>query len=92
MDQKKVTDYLFLIKYPVDSQETLLEYQCKVDAMLEMVLARDLMDHPELKLRSYMWALSDAIGRAKSFSEDLMGALNRITTLLIKPENAIFEK
>jgi hypothetical protein len=84
--------YLLLIKHLVNSQETLLEYQTKVEAMVEMVLAKDLIDYPTLKLHTYLWALSDVVGKAKSLSEDLMSALNRITTLLMHSGEPIFNR
>ena len=92
MDQNRVTDYLLLIKHLVDSQETLLEYHTKVEAMVEMVLAKDLIDYPTLKLHTYLWALSDVVGKAKSLSEDLMCALNKITSFLMNAEEPIFNR
>ncbi len=92
MDHSKLSDYLFLIKHVVDSQEALLEYQSKVEFMIEMVLAKDLIDYPTLKLHVFFRALSDSVGRAVSFTEDLMSALNRITTLLMNSEEPTFEQ
>lgn len=84
MGHSKVSDYLLLIKYLVDSQESLLEYQMKVEAMVEMALKRDLIDYPTLKLHVYLRALGDSVGSAISFTEDLMRALNKITSLLME--------
>ncbi len=92
MDQKKLTDYLFLIKHLIDSQEALLEYQTRVELMVEMVLANDLIDYPDLKLHVYLRELSDAVGRATCITEDVMGALNEITTLLMNSGEPIFNE
>ncbi len=91
MDQEKVTDYLFLIKRVIDSQETLLEYQSKLESIVEMTLERDLIDYLAMKLHVYLRALSDSIGGAVSFTEDLIAALNKISTLLMNSEEPIFE-
>lgn len=82
---------MMLIKHVIDSQEPLLEYQTRVETMVEMVLAKDLIDYPALKLHIYLSALSDSVSRAIGLSEDLMGTLNRITTLLMNSEEPVFD-
>lgn len=83
MDQKKVTDYLFLIKCLIDSQEALLEYHARVEAMAEMVLENDLIDYPALKVHVYLRELRTSVSRATCSTKDMISALNRITTLLM---------
>ncbi len=83
MDGKKVTDYQFLIKIIADAEESLLEYQAKFEAMIEIVLERDLIDYPALKLHVYIRELNDSIDRSLRLTEDLTSALNRIISLLM---------
>ncbi len=91
MDKCKVSDYVLLMKQLVDSQEVLLEYHIKVEAMVEMALAKDLIDYPALKLHTYLWALSDLVGKAKSYNEDIISTLNNIVTLLTNLGEPIFD-
>lgn len=89
MDHNKVTDYLALMKLLIDSQVALLNYQTKVEALFEMVLQKDLIDYPSLKLHVYLRALGDSVGSAISFTDDIMEALSIITTLLRGTERPI---
>ncbi len=89
MDHSKLSDYLFLIKHLVDSQETLLEYQSKVESMVQLVLERDLIDYPALKLHVFINELSDSVERAIYVTDDIMSALNGITNFLMDIESSI---
>ena len=82
MDQKKLADYLFLIKYLAESQEVLLEYQTRVEAIIQLVVGNDLIDYPALKLHLYLRELSDSVERAVFLTEDVMGTLHRISNLM----------
>ncbi len=82
MDHSKLSDYLFLIKHLVNSQETLFEYQSKVESMVQLVLERDLIDYPALKLHVFINELSDSVERAIYVTDDIMSALNGITNFL----------
>ncbi len=82
MDQKKLADYLFLIKYLSESQEVLLEYQTRIDAIVQLVVGNDLIDYPALKLHLYLRELSDSVERAVFLSEDVMSTLHRISNLM----------
>lgn len=86
MDQNKVADYLLLIKLQIASQETLRDYHLQVEAMVEMVLAKDLIDFSTRKLHNYLWALSDLVGKAKSLNQDLIGTLNNIAKLFVNED------
>ena len=48
-----------------------------------MVLEKDLVDYPALKLHVYVRELNDSVKRAVFFTEDILDILKRITTLLM---------
>ena len=83
MDQKKVSDYLFLIKCLTDSQEALLHYHSKVEIMVETVIAHDLIDYPTLKIHLYLKELRGTVAKATYITKDMISALNMVTTLLM---------
>lgn len=68
----------------MDSQETLFEYLVKVEAMIEIVLAKDLGDFSKEKMHNYLWAVSDLVGKARELNDDLLDRLIRLTPLLLK--------
>jgi hypothetical protein len=57
------------------SQEVLLEYHFKLEAMVEMMLAKDLIDYPPAMLHVYLWAVSDLIAKAKTINTELLNTL-----------------
>jgi hypothetical protein len=78
MDQNKVTDYLLLIKGLIDSQESLLEYHSKIEAMVEMALAKDLINYSAGKLHDYLWVVNDLVGKAKELNRELLDMHTRV--------------
>jgi len=78
MDQNRLTEQVSFIKKPIiPQQESLLEYLTKIEAMVEMLMARDLMqDYPQSTLYSYLWALSDLIAKTKELNEAFMRQFN----------------
>jgi hypothetical protein len=72
MDQSRQLNCLSLMKYQLASQEALLECHTKVKAMLEMILAKDLVDYPQAKLHDYLWAVSDLVGKARELNGELL--------------------
>lgn len=80
MDQNRLPDCLSFIKHKIISQELLLEYHSKVDAMVEMIMSQDLIDYPMEKLHNYLWVISDLVKKAKQLNEELLNAMLRITT------------
>jgi len=83
MDQKKVSDYLFLIKCLIDSQEALLNYHSKVENVVEIMIENDLNDYPTLTLHLDLKELRGAVATATCITKDMISALNRITTLFM---------
>lgn len=72
MADSKVSNLLALMKQQMESQEALFEYLIKIDAMVEVILVQDLIGFPAEKMHSYLWIVSDLIGRAKELNEDLL--------------------
>ncbi len=70
------------MKHQLASQEVLLEYHAKVEAMLEMLLAKDLVDYPQAKLHDYLWAVSDLVGKARELNGELLDMLVGMVPLL----------
>lgn len=86
MTDDKVPDLLLAIKQQTASQEILFESLIKVEAMVEIVLARDFSDFSTEKMYTYMWAVSDLIEKARMLSEDLLNGMSKITPLLMRSE------
>jgi len=84
MDTSKLSDYLALMKYQLDAQQMLLEYHLKIEAMIEMLLFKDVIDCPRLILHQYLCAISDLIRDAKTLNEELLDRLIKITAYLPK--------
>jgi len=63
------------MEHQLASQEVLLEYHAKVEAMLEMILAKDLVDYPQEKLHDYLWVVSDLVGKARKLNGELLDML-----------------
>lgn len=79
-------DLLLAIKQQMDCQEKLFESLIKIEAMIEIVLARDFNDFSTEKMYAYMWAVSDLIERARMLSEDSLNEGGKILPLLMKSE------
>ncbi len=88
MDQSKHLQYLSLLKHQFASQETLLEYHLKAEAMLKMILAQDLAVYAQETLHHYLWALSDLVGKGREFNGELLDMLGEIMPLLEMSDNS----
>jgi len=70
------------------SQELLFEYLVKVEAMMEVILSKDLTDISNEKLHNYLWLVSDLIVKAKELNEKLLDTLEKMVPLLSVSEIA----
>lgn len=77
MDKSRLSDYLSFIKQQIASQEVLLEYHLKIEAMIEMILANNLTDFSKEKVHNYLWIISDLVCKAKEFNRGLLDTLNK---------------
>ena len=59
MEQSKLLDYVSLIEGQLASQKTLRECLLKVDAMLEVILEKDLNSCSKVILHHYLSTISD---------------------------------
>lgn len=84
MDKNRLSDYTSLMKQHLISQEILLEYHSKVEAMVEMLLMKDLIVYPRAKMYDYLWVVSDLVGKARELNEALMDDLMYTMTSLAK--------
>jgi hypothetical protein len=82
----RISDLLLVIKHQMASQELLFEYIVKVEAMVEIILSKDLMDFSNEKLHNFLWIISDLIVKAKELNEKLMDISDKITPLLNQSE------
>jgi len=89
MDPNRLTDYTSLIKHHLASLEVLLEYHAKVEAMVEVILSKDLTDISNEKLHNYLWVVSDLIVKAKELNEKLLDTLEKMVPLLSVSEIAM---
>lgn len=78
MTQNRLPDYIAVIKEQVSSHEILLEYLFKVEALVEMMLTKDMSGYSKAKLHNYLWTISDLVIRAKKLSEILLNKLIRV--------------
>ena len=78
MDQKMLSDYSTVIKHQIAAQESLFEYHTQIEAMIEMILAKDLIDYPKPKLHDYLCIVSNLVGEAKGINEDIINRLHKI--------------
>jgi hypothetical protein len=72
MDQVRLSEWPSLMQRQLAVQEVLLEYHFKLEAMVEMILTKDLIDYPPAMLHDYLWVVSDLIDKAKQVNEDLL--------------------
>lgn len=82
MDQSQRLNCLSLAKRQFAAQEALLECHAKIEAMLEMMLAKDLLDYPREKLHDYLWTISDLIGKARKLNSELLDMVAKLMSLL----------
>lgn len=88
MAQSSLSDYKSIINNLLVSQETLLQYHFKADAMLHVMLTDDFFSCPTRVLYDYVWALSDIVNSAKNLNEQLVNFLLRTEGLLITPSSS----
>lgn len=92
MDQVRLSEWLSLMEQQLASQEVLLEYHFKLEAMVEMMLAKDLIDYPPAMLHDYLWVVNDLIGKAKELNEDLLDLIIGVMPSLAIASDSTFEK
>ncbi len=83
MSQNILTEYLVFLNHQIASQEILLEYHLKAEAMLKMVLNSNLPSYSVSTIYHYLWSLSDIITQAKTLNEVLLNTL--VGAMLTKP-------
>lgn len=72
MEQAKTSQFFSLIQKQIVSQESLLEYHFKLEAMIEMILTKDLIDYPPAMLHDYLRVINDLIVKAKELNKYLL--------------------
>lgn len=82
MNTNSLLDYLPWINQQTASQEALLEYLFKAEAMLTVILLSDPANYSRVTLYDYLWGLSDLIEQARVLNEDLLNALLKVTVLV----------
>ena len=82
MNQNILPDYLPWINQQISSQETLLEYIFKAEAMLNVILGSNFPDLSVVTLHDYLWGLSDIVEQAKFLNEGLLDALIKVAALM----------
>ncbi len=90
MDHNRLSDQVLFIKqHIIPQQESLLDYLFKIEAMVEMLMVRDLMeDYTKSALHSYLCVLCDLITKAKDLNEAFIRQFNN-PPLFIVSENAM---
>ena len=83
MDITRLSEYCDLIKKQFASREYLLEYHSKIEALIELILTRDLLLYPISKLHDCLGIIADLIGNAKTLNEEAIGSLAEISASLI---------
>lgn len=68
-------ELLTLINQQKTSHEVLNECFLKAEALINVALNCDFIDYPETTVHSYLWVLSDIIGRAKNLNEEAFNLL-----------------
>lgn len=81
MEEIRLSESLPLIRAQLISQETLLEYQLKLESMIEMMLAKDLIEYPKTKLHDYLGVIGDLLDKSRELNENLIGVLVKIISL-----------
>lgn len=66
---------LNLLDQQKTSHESLSECFLKAEALINVALSCDFLDYPETTVHSYLWVLSDIVGRAKKLNEESMNLL-----------------
>lgn len=82
MNQNKPSEYPLGMISQLIFQENLFQYLPKVDAMVEALPAKELIDCPNTKLHDYMLVISELIDNPKSFKEDFLDRLVKLRLLL----------
>jgi len=78
MYQDRQSSSILSIKQQIISQETLLEYHWKIEAMIEMLLMNDLTSYSIEKLHTYIWSVHDLVCKAKDLNQELVSSLVRV--------------
>ena len=83
MDNSSLSDSINLIKHQFASQEQLLKYHSKIDALIELILAKDVFIYPTSKLHDCLLIIGDLICIARKLNKESMNSLCRIIAVLI---------
>lgn len=78
MDKVRLSDYCLAIKDQLSLQEMLLQHIAKVEALVEILLVKDLIDCPRIKLHDYLLVISDLVDSARSINENSIGSLFKL--------------
>jgi hypothetical protein len=90
MDQGSLSNCYSTVKNQLALQEVLSQYLSKVDAMIEILLARDLIDFPSTKLHDYLLVMSDLVDKARSTNENSIDRLIKLYPIPL-PEGFDFQ-
>jgi len=82
MNQNILPDYLPWINQQIASQESLLEYLFKAEAMVNVILGSNFPTFSAVTLHDYLWGLSDIVEQAKFLNEGLLDALIKVAALM----------
>jgi len=80
MNSNALLEYLSFINYQIVSQETLLEYHLKADALLNVLLGSNLPNYSYATIYHYLWQMDDTINQAKKLNENLLNELIKIVS------------
>ena len=69
MANQSLTDITSVINQQIDTQESLSEHLCKLEAILCATSAERLVEYDEFILQNYLWALCDMTIKIKNLNE-----------------------
>lgn len=73
-----LTQLASLINHQVDSHETLATYLSKLDTLLHVAMENEgFLTCPPAIPYYYLWIVSDIVGQAKAFNEDVLNFVLR---------------
>lgn len=75
MAESNVTQFSSLINQQVESREALNEYLSKAEALTQISMGDDFLEHSPVILHYYFWILSDIIEHAKTMNENSLDVL-----------------
>jgi hypothetical protein len=75
---KGMLHYLAALKQQIEAHEAMLFHIFEIEALLEPLLAGNLLDFPMLKLHDYLSIVSGSVIKLKNLNEQLLSLLNKI--------------